>query len=375
MNRLPFKFLQILVAAVLLPLSGFGQMAPATADRLQQSINDLHLKILALSAPNFPRNLHRGPYDARATTVNALFLQNLRQLRTNLIGLWQAANTLAGQLDVATIGAHLHNGLQQSAFTDTAGTHAAGLAVAPVSPFRVSTGKSSYRAFGNIIPLHNSVNLIALPLQHPPINDVATIQALKAATIPFQRHLAVIHPIPTQMEVDSAIEEYANCFSNGIILRQLSGGEVIVRCCQQGAPEPGCWWVPLQDFPLSAQQLREDIANLPDWNQNGNFEFFVVPERCNITILEGRVAAQQLKNSYNSRYFRLNGRECYGMLFRDNVQAGQRNEVTKAYLQGGAIQMFVLLNSSISGHNIGNAFVNNMPCFAIIETGFDVELP
>jgi hypothetical protein len=103
-------------------------------------------------------------------------------------------------------------------------------------------------------------------------------------------------------------------------------------------------------------------------------EFFVVPEGCNITILEGRVAAQQLRNSHNDRYFRLIEREYYGMLFTNNVQAGQRTETTGGYLQGGAIQMFVLLNSSISGHNTGDAFVNYISCLAIVATGFDVEL-
>jgi hypothetical protein len=288
----------------------------------------------------------------------------------------QAANTPAGQLDVATIGAYLHTGLQQSAFTDVNGAHAASSADIPASPFRANTGKSSYRALGSIIPLHHSVNSITPPpWWYPPINNVAIIQTLQAVTIPFQRNPVVIHPIPTQEEINNAIEEYANCFSNDIVLRQLSGGELIVRCCQQGAPEPGCWWVPVQDFPLSVQQLREDIANLPDWNQNGNLEFFVVPEGCNITILEGRVAAQQLRNSHDDKYFWLMAGEYYGIPFMDMVRDGQRNEATERYLQGGALQMFVLLNSSISNHNTGDAFIPYISCIAIIETGFDVELP
>ena len=136
MNRLTPRLLCSLVAVVLLPISGFGQMDPAVAVRLQQSIDALNAKIDELQNPSFPPHLHRGPYDAQAVTANESFLRNLRQLRTNLIYLWQAANAPTGHLDVATIGAYLHTGLQQSAFTDANGAHAAGSADIP--------GKSVY---------------------------------------------------------------------------------------------------------------------------------------------------------------------------------------------------------------------------------------
>ncbi|MDR0445016.1 MAG: hypothetical protein LBG98_01885 [Puniceicoccales bacterium] len=370
MNRFTPKLLRVLIVSVLLPLSGFGQMLPETAGNLQRSINALQVKIGILQN-------QQGLADDPASR---LFLQKLKRLLYNLREISRRANTSTGRLNVATIRRYLHTNLQQSAFTDANGAHTANVfpAVAPMSPFTVGTGKSSYQAFSLTVPLHQSVNSIApgAALQYPPINNVAVIRGFKTQAAAALLHPNLIPPIPTQAQVENAIEEYANCFSNGIVLRQLHGGEVIVRCCQGGASEPGSWWVSLQDFPLSLQQLRENLANLPNWNQDGNLEFFVVPEECNITVLEGVVAAQQL-NGGNLRYFQLRGGEHYERNFLNNVS--QRVEVTKNYLQGGAkTQIYVLLNGSYSNHNVGIAFsnanVDYIPCLAIIPTGWDVEL-
>jgi hypothetical protein len=122
-----------------------------------------------------------GHIDAQAVTANGSFLRNLRQLRTNLIYLWQAANTPAGQLDVDTICAHLRTNLQQSAFTNTAGAHAANVlptpATVPASPFTVDStlnchsGRFILSLAPNpvIIPVYNTVQTI-LNVQYPYIN-------------------------------------------------------------------------------------------------------------------------------------------------------------------------------------------------------------
>jgi hypothetical protein len=120
-------------------------MDPAVADRLWQSILALNAKIFALYNPNLDVSLYKWPQPNRDVN-NLLFLQNLRQLRTNLINIWNAANDPTDPnsgLDVATIGRHLRTNLQQSAFTDANGAHAAGLADIPASPFTVNSGKSS----------------------------------------------------------------------------------------------------------------------------------------------------------------------------------------------------------------------------------------
>jgi hypothetical protein len=327
MNRLPFKFLRILVASALLPLSGFGQMPPAVAARLQQSINALHLKTLDLQAQRaadalflqelgqlhtalnpldlnnpahtvmlqqyvgalnqkildlqaqrsvnafhlqelrqlhnnlnnpalvaafqqFVNDLNRRIHNLQAQgNASALFLQNLKQLRTNLICLYQAANTPTGQLDITTIGAHLHTNLQQSAFTDTA-THAAGLAAVPASPFTVDSGKTAWNSFPGNIPLHAS----ARPggnINPALANDMVTLAPIDAGllrainnanAIPFLHPYAVDH--------GRIVDDNCACFCN-MNSRLLQPGEVLVRCTENGALEPGEWWVNIGDMPLS----------------------------------------------------------------------------------------------------------------------------
>jgi hypothetical protein len=111
------------------------------------------------------------------------------------------------------------------------------------------------------------------------------------------------------------------------------------------------------------------MAIRPDWNQDGNLEFFVVPENCNIVILEGIAASIQLNNSNGSRY--------YGLLQGAHFLVAYPNfnlaaDYTNRYLSGGSMQIFITNNRN------GIAFTQgagHILCIAIIETGFDVELP
>jgi hypothetical protein len=166
-------------------------------------------------------------------------------------------------------------------------------------------------------------------------------------------------------------------FSNQITVRRLEAGEILVRCCQQNSPEPGGWWVKIQSMPLSIADVRNGIAVLPEWNQNGNLEFFIVPEGCNIVVLEGVTASQQLALdplSYNNYQLpqptpMMGGRVA---LVGGQIRLPQGcTSINGQYLRGGANQI------SITGNwngRPGAAFLSYVPCIAIIETGFDVEL-
>ena len=100
-----------------------------------------------------------------------------------------------------------------------------------------------------------------------------------------------------------------------------------MRCCQQNSPEPGGWWVKIQDMPLSIADVRSGIAVLPEWNQNGNLEFFVVHEGSNIITLEGMASSQELQNTNN--YWRLNAGQHITIIRNPNIglqfPAGHRN--------------------------------------------------
>jgi hypothetical protein len=159
-------------------------------------------------------------------------------------------------------------------------------------------------------------------------------------------------------------------FSNRITVRKMEAGEVFVRCCQNGACEPGGWWVKIQDMPLSIVNVRDGTAVKSEWNQNGNLEFFIVPEGCNIVVLEGRAALQQLTtSSYNNQKLPRGGHATL-VGGRINLPLGC-TDVNGQYLRGGTNQI------AITGNWNGRpeaAFQPYMSCIAIIEAGFDVEL-
>jgi hypothetical protein len=296
----PFSraFGYILAACFLLSSSGSGQMSPRAAANLQSSVDELENKIAQVQA------LPQG-------SVAPSFLPNLTQLRDNLRDIQVAANAPGGQLDVATIGAHLHHNLRQSAFTDAAGQHNAGVlpAVVPQNPFQVNSGKSSFGIFRSqppvagqlddiaIIPLHSSVNVVPGPGPNPPITAINVINGLQQQVNGLQQQ-AQAAGVSLQWIKDN-IATYAKCFSNNALnpqinVRQLNPGEVLVRCSQNGSREPGSWWVLVDNMPLSIADVRNRIAVLPNWNQNGSLEFFVVPEGCNMIVLDGIASAQRL---------------------------------------------------------------------------------
>jgi hypothetical protein len=151
-------------------------------------------------------------------------------------------------------------------------------------------------------------------------------------------------------------------------------------------------------MPLSVSDIRSGLAIRPDWNQDGNMEFFIVPENNNIWVIDGNAASQQLRSGRPNRqkFYQLQPNEHFtrnggqDMLQQSGgnmiplVGAG-RNIVTNQWLQGGCRQIFIINNrhtnpdsprpifgDAFSDH-VGNLF-NYMPCIAIIETGFDVEI-
>jgi hypothetical protein len=161
-------------------------------------------------------------------------------------------------------------------------------------------------------------------------------------------------------------------FSNRITVRKMEAGEVFVRCCQNGAREPGGWWVKIQDMPLSIVDVRDGTAVKSEWNQNGNLEFFVVPEGCNIVVLEGVTASQQLALdplSYNNCQLPING---HTVLVSGQIRLPQGCiNINGQYLRGGTNQ--IAITGNWNGRS-GAAFLGYMSCIIIIETGFDVEL-
>ena len=329
MNRLTSRLLCSLVALVLLPISGFGQMDPAVADRLQQSIIALRNKIAQIAPPP-------------AGSVAASFLANLQQLRVNLIQIHGAANTPAGQLDVATISAHLHNNLHQSAFTDVNGAHAASSADIPASPFKVDSGKSAWQSFPGNIPLHVSAqpgaNINLAVRDDPAI--LAPIDAGLLAAINAANATGFAPAVYAGVDHGRIVYDNRRSFNN-MNPRLLQPGEVLVRCTENGALEPGEWWVVIGDMPLSIANIRNGIAVRPDWNQNGNLEFFVVPEGSAIVVIEGRAASYQLSLLPPKRFFQLAAEEY--------VQRGQALivgvDVTNQWLSGGDNQILIIANS------------------------------
>jgi hypothetical protein len=164
---------------------------------------------------------------------------------------------------------------------------------------------------------------------------------------------------------------------------------------QRARKEPGTWWVKIQDMPLSIADIRNGIAVLPDWNQNGNLEFFVVPEGSDIQVIDGNAASQRLL-SRNASFHQLQPNEHFvrngnqDMLQQANgnmipLAGAGRNIVTNQWLQGGCRQIFIINNRHTDPHNprpiFGDAFYdysvnhyfNYVSCIALIETGFDVE--
>ncbi|MDR0445322.1 MAG: hypothetical protein LBG98_03520, partial [Puniceicoccales bacterium] len=151
-------------------------------------------------------------------------------------------------------------------------------------------------------------------------------------------------------------------FSQRITIRKLLPGEVLTRCAQRHTIEPGAWWTKIQDMSTSVKEVREGTAVLPDWNQTGKLEFFVVPEGCNLVVLEGLAAAQCL-TAYTVRDSRTSQEKtCH--FFRNKT-----DDVTGQYLKGGTNQIF------ITGNINGAAFNQELlKCVTILNTGFNVEM-
>jgi hypothetical protein len=403
-------------------------MSQQAATNLRQSIRTLFQTIWALH---------------QAGGADPLFLQNLEQLHDNIVNIYEDAGDPAGQLDVATIGAHLHDNLRQSAFTDSRGQFNVPVQGAPPNaplnnpghpsePFTVNSGKSAYGVFSlqvpvagmpstAIIPLHNAAIVNPGPvalLPNPPITTIGDIRGLQAQVVGFPLWLA--------QKIRDSIADQAQNFSNNahdpkIAVRQLSPGEVLVRCCQNGSREPGSWWVLIENMPQSITDVRNGLAVSPNWNQNGNLDFFLVPEGCDLFVLYGIASDQRLPadvvnttsgpvwaaagyvinisgNPYSvndprsisnpvwdptfhsnafqrdgikrsAKFIRLAPGEVFGQ-GAATVQAlealvNTNRDVTGQYLVGGHRQIFIV--------NGGMNFQNYMPCIAVIETGFNVE--
>jgi hypothetical protein len=344
----------------------------------------------------------------------------------------QAANTPAGQLDVATIRTYLHTNLQQSAFTDVNEAHAANVlpATVPASPFKVNSGSSAtFLINGRWVNLLTDLNfnlnqeiplLAGVPVNaggvnatlgrylvdiydsidnphgtlylrpivgHPFVsNDQAladsfTNNILNNAPHHIQVQANFVAAAPEQASIIRQLHRDQENFSGVITIRALEPGEILVRCCQQNSPEPGGWWVKIQDMPLSIADVRSGIAVLPEWNQNGNLEFFVVPEGSNIIILEGMASSQELQNTNNYRWLnagqnvtilRNPGNMIIGLQFPE----GHRNNpnLSTNWLDGGVTQVAIVGNWDSLNNRPGNAFQGYYQAIAIIETGFDVEL-
>jgi hypothetical protein len=227
-------------------------MSPQTLLRLQRSITDLGDKIgvIAPTVVNLP-----------AVDPKAVFCQNLRQLRDNLIQIRLAASALQGHLDVQTIGNHLHNYLHQSAFTDntTGLVHQAGHNVAPAHPFTVGSGHTSVNSFPGNIPLH----ALAQPVMGNPPNlsiapnaalDNALLGIITQADNALGQQSPYHHLINDLASVSYILDNNCASFCN-INFGFLQPGEVLVRCAQKNNAnafdvlEPGEWWVRIHDMP------------------------------------------------------------------------------------------------------------------------------
>jgi hypothetical protein len=397
-------------------------MSPRAAANLRRSIQTLFQTIGALH---------------QVGGVDQLFLQNLEQLHDNIVEIYDTANTPGGQLDVATIEAHLHRNLRQSAFTDSRGHFNVTMQGAPpnappnnpghpVEPFTVDSGKSS-KCFAGVAPFANPYHLVLLhnlvplalpdnppnpplvqythdiynPISNPDGNIVLSLlpnspQKVQSFPIDFARSFdnyvspgGLLHgrnPITigrgvnilTDTEKESIIRELCRSqqsFSKNITINRLNPGEILVRCCEKGSNEPGSWWVKIGDMPLSIVDVRDGIAVKSEWNQDGNLEFFIVPEGCNTIILEGPASSQKLTATNTNKRLPLGKHarlQLIGSLL--HVHLPQRcDDVDGHYhLRGGTNQIDIIGNYNIG--RAGFAFLQYMQCVAIIQTGFDVEL-
>ncbi|MDR2419932.1 MAG: hypothetical protein LBD40_01240 [Puniceicoccales bacterium] len=262
---------------------------------------------------------------------------------------------------------------------------------APMTPFKLQEGASSQdiirqqweQGFDPIrIPVHPSVDTFTDQGTHQPLAPYAYPQGHMNRDITndencvalFQASLGIQVAFNPQ-ELRSQLTDQQKCniiralaytqpnFSQRIIIRKLQPGEVLTRCAQRHTIEPGSWWTRAQDMPTSVKAVREGTAVLPDWNQTGKLEFFVVPEGCDLVVLEGLAAAQclreyDIRNPDNPRMTRK------GRYYKQDTN----EDVTNHYLQGGTNQIF------ITGNINGAAFVQNLlRCVTILDTGFEVE--
>jgi hypothetical protein len=118
------------------------------------------------------------------------------------------------------------------------------------------------------------------------------------------------------------------------------------------------------------------MAVLPEWNQNGNLEFIVVPEGCDIIILEGLASSQKLIKPNKNKQLPLGGHarlQTIGSLQCVFLPQGCSN-VDEYYLRGGTNQIDIVDNWDNNLRRVGFAFRQCMSCITIIQTGFDVEL-
>jgi hypothetical protein len=324
--------------------------------------------------------------------VDQLFLQNLEQLHDNIVETYDTARDPGGHLDVATIGAHLHYNLRQSAFTDSRGHFNVTVQGDPpnaplnnpghpVEPFTVDSGKSAYGVWAGAndnVPMYS---LVAPAVLNPAVANKAQMPfppSNAARVNAAAGQAAVFFPALNPVECQTKILGPSASFSGNIQVAQLQPGRIIARCCQGGSKEPGVWWVSLQDMPWGITSIRSGTAVLPNWNQNGNLEFFVVPEPCNIVILEGWAASQALGGNLSAEgqrsYWQLGAGQHFstttGRVIPGNqlLNGGNFVDVTNRILQGGTNQIYIMENRA------GLAFNGYMPCLAIIETRFDVEL-
>jgi hypothetical protein len=292
----------------------------------------------------------------------------------------------------------------------------------------VNSGRSSFDIFNIqapvpgqlndtvIIPLHSTAVTVPGPgLPNPPIITFSTINGLQAQAIGF--------PFLAK-EIQDSIATNAQSFSNNapqpqIKVRQVNPGEMLVRCSQNGSREPGLWWTFISDMPLSILGVRNGIAVLPNWNQDGNLEFFVVPEGCNMIVLEGIASDQRLPEAAvnttpgpvwtadgnvtnvlgnpvggdprsipnpvwdptfhgnmlngikrSAKFIKLNPGDVFGQgvatVLNLAALVNTDRDVTGQYLVGGCRQIFIV--------NGGANFQNYVPCIALIVTGYLVEI-
>jgi hypothetical protein len=319
---------------------------------------------------------------------------NLQRLQEDLQVIRIAINTES--LDAETVNKYLRRKLQQSAFSQGQGFRSYQKsdvgAPAPMTPFKLQEGVSSediIRQQWNQnpirIPVHHSVLTSRDLGRHPPLahyakpqgydisNDAHCLEFFQAsfgAQVPFEAK--GLNPYtfesrnfqPTDQQKCNIIRALAYAqpnFSQHITIRKLQPGEVLTRCVQRHTIEPGSWWTKIQDMPTSVKAVREGTAVLPHWNQSGKLEFFVVPEGCDLVVLEGLAAAQCLREYTVRDPQTSQEKQC--RFFQNG------KDVTGHYLEGGTNQIFITDNIN------GAAFDQHLlKCVTILETGFEVEM-